>query len=172
MLYHDPTASPPWHCSTALSVQGLGAATLNEFKRHKTAQPPTPVTPIVGDSPEETPTFTTRLDTLSGKKGRGLLGPPKISTAESRGQREYQARRGWPATHVYLPLPKYISMYIYIYILHGRFGICTNRQSDRCAKCATCVEYSLPRPLWKEVALCSRGTSTLVALFCRMLITV
>ncbi|CAN0468562.1 unnamed protein product [Ectocarpus sp. 8 AP-2014] len=91
--------------------QGLGAATLNEFKRsHKKSQTEsvaataaaaaaaaaaaTAAAASAGDSTEEAPSVTARLGLLLEKKRDAVLGPSKISTAESRGEREYQASLG------------------------------------------------------------------------------
>ncbi|CBJ25653.1 protein phosphatase 2C (ISS) [Ectocarpus siliculosus] len=85
--------------------QGLGAATLNEFKRsHKksqtesvaaTAAAAAAATAVAsaGDSTEEALPVTARLGLLLEKKRDAELGPSKISTAESRGEREYQEDR-------------------------------------------------------------------------------
>ncbi|CAM9638731.1 unnamed protein product [Ectocarpus fasciculatus] len=90
--------------------QGLGAATLNEFKRsHKKSQTESVAATAaaaaaaaaaataasVGDSTEEAPSVTARLGLLLEKKRDAVLGPSKISTAESRGEREYQASLGY-----------------------------------------------------------------------------
>lgn len=51
---------------------------------------------VTGDdtsAAEEAPSVTARLDLLLEKRRNALLGPSKISTAESRGEREYQASR-------------------------------------------------------------------------------
>lgn len=82
-------------------LQSLGAATLNEFKRsHKKSQTEGAATAAAaaaaaadGEVAEDTPSVTARLDLLLEKKRNAVLGPSKISTAESRGEREYQARR-------------------------------------------------------------------------------
>lgn len=74
--------------------QGLRAATINEFKRHKkTSQADTVATsnPNIADTAEEAPSVTDRLGALLKKKRNAVLGPSKTTTAESRGQREYQA---------------------------------------------------------------------------------
>ncbi|CAM9596779.1 unnamed protein product, partial [Hapterophycus canaliculatus] len=79
--------------------QSLGAATLNEFKRsHKKSQTEGAATAAAaaaaaadGEVSEETPSATARLDLLLEKKRSAVLGPSKISAAESRAEREYQA---------------------------------------------------------------------------------
>ncbi len=83
------------------ATQGLGAATLNEFKRtHKKALTENAATAAtaaaaaaaaVVEAAEDAPSVTARLDLLLEKKRDAVLGPSKISTAESRGAREYQA---------------------------------------------------------------------------------
>lgn len=74
--------------------QGLGEATMKEFKRHKKLTPTK--TPVATPDPssEDTPSITARLGTFLEKKRSAVLGPSKISTAECRGQRPYQAS-GW-----------------------------------------------------------------------------
>lgn len=82
-------------------AQSLGAATLNEFKRsHKKSQTEGAATAAAaagaaadGEVAEETPSVTARLDLLLEKKRNAVLGPSKISAAESRGEREYQVSR-------------------------------------------------------------------------------
>lgn len=44
----------------------------------------------VVEAAEEAPSVTARLDLLLERKRNAVLGPSKISTAESRGEREYQ----------------------------------------------------------------------------------
>ncbi|CAN0537894.1 unnamed protein product, partial [Ectocarpus sp. 12 AP-2014] len=92
--------------------QGLGAATLNEFKRsHKKSQTESVAATAAAaaaaataaasaaDSTEEAPSVTARLGLLLEKKRDAVLGPSKISTAESRGEREYQASLGYCWMH-------------------------------------------------------------------------
>lgn len=80
-------------------MQSLGAATLNEFKRsHKKSQTDmaaanaaaAATAAAVVEAAEEAPSVTARLDLLLERKRNAVLGPSKISTAESRGEREYQ----------------------------------------------------------------------------------
>lgn len=80
-----------------MTIQSLGAATLNEFKRtHKKSQTDmaaaAAAAAAVAEATEEAPSVTARLDLLLEKKRNAVLGPSKISTAESRGEREYQVR--------------------------------------------------------------------------------
>ncbi|CAM9272566.1 unnamed protein product [Sphacelaria rigidula] len=76
------------------AFQSLGAATENEFKRQKK----TPVVQsgaqeVVSEIEHENASVAARLDTLREKKRAAMLGPSKISAAESRGQRPYQEDR-------------------------------------------------------------------------------
>lgn len=78
-------------------MQSLGAATLNEFKRtHKQSQTDmaaaaaVAAATAVAEAAKEAPSVTARLDLLLEKKRSAVLGPSKISTSESRGEREYQ----------------------------------------------------------------------------------
>ncbi|CAB1097827.1 unnamed protein product [Ectocarpus sp. CCAP 1310/34] len=91
--------------------QGLGAATLNEFKRsHKKSQTESVAAAAAAaaaataaastaDSTEKAPSVTARLGFPLEKKRDAVLGPSKISTAESRGEREYQASLGYCWMH-------------------------------------------------------------------------
>lgn len=64
---------------------------MNEFKRtHKKSADVAAAADAV-DTPEEPPSVTARLGALLDKKRNTVLGPSTISTAECRGQREYQA---------------------------------------------------------------------------------
>lgn len=66
---------------------------MKEFKRHKKLTPTKAQQATTPDpSPEDTPLIAARLDTFLEKKTGAVLGPSKISTAECRGQRPYQAR--------------------------------------------------------------------------------
>lgn len=66
---------------------------MNEFKRtHKKSQSVTAAATVVVDTPEDTSSLNAGLGALMEKKRNAVLGPSKISTAECRGQREYQAR--------------------------------------------------------------------------------
>lgn len=49
---------------------------------------------VVSEIEHENASVAARLDTLREKKRAAMLGPSKISAAESRGQRPYQVRGG------------------------------------------------------------------------------
>lgn len=94
-VYLDLLLVWQWH----MTMQSLGAATLNEFKRtHKKSQTDmaaaaaaVAASPVV-EAAEEAPSATARLDLLLDKKRNAVLGPSKISMAESRGERDYQVQ--------------------------------------------------------------------------------
>lgn len=69
---------------------------MNEFKRHKKSQLAAVASTAVVDMPEEAPVGAASLGAFLEKKRNAVLGPSKISTAENRGQREYQARTYLP----------------------------------------------------------------------------
>lgn len=49
---------------------------------------------VVAEIEHENGSVAARLDAFKEKKGAAMLGPSKISAAESRGQRPYQVRGG------------------------------------------------------------------------------
>lgn len=107
-MYVNPAAGVTTTTTTTMT-QSLGAATLNEFKRtHKKSQTDmaaaaaAAAAAAVAEAAEEAPSVTARLDLLLEKKRNAVLGPSKISTAESRGEREYQV-----CNVVYVPTVSY-----------------------------------------------------------------